>query len=125
MQAENFPSVWQSLTDAQRKFLLAAYDIDRRLPHSDGSDKVIPPIGWRTIGLMSGINLREVDQVVRSLSELRLVLILDADLREMGLICRHHLRELLEAERHRRRKWATAAAAVLAVVGTLLWRYRL
>jgi len=125
MQAENFPSVWQSLTDAQRKFLLAAYDIDRRLPHSDGSDKVIPPIGWRTIGLMSGINLREVDQVVRTLSELRLVLILDADLREMGLICRHHLRELLEAERHRRWKWATAAAAVLAVVGTLLWRYRL
>ena len=120
-ERNDFPALWQSLTETQRRFLLAAYDIDLRLPHSDGSDKVMSPIGWRTVGLMCGVRLTEVDELVRTLSGLRLVLVLDADLREMGLISRHHLRELLEAERGRRRKWATAAVALLAAVATFFW----
>ena len=123
MQTErnDFPALWQSLTERQRRVLLAAYDIDLQLRHSEGSDKILPPIGWRTVGLMCGVRLTEVDELVRTLSALRLVLVLDADLREMGLISRHHLRELLEADRGRRWKWAAVAVALLAAVGTILW----
>jgi hypothetical protein len=123
MQTErnDIPGVWQSLTAPQRKFLLVAYEIDLRLPHSDGLDKVMPPIAWRTVGLMSGVRLNEVDELVRTLSDLRLVLVLDASMREMALISRHQMRELVEAHRRRRWNWATVAVALLAVLGTLLW----
>lgn len=123
-RTDDFPVFWRSLSDAQREFLLATYEIDRRLPHSDGLDKVVPPIGWRSVGLMCGVGLTEVDDFVRTLADLRLVLILDAEMREMGLICGQELWELISDERRKRWNRATILAAVLATVATLVWLFR-
>ena len=118
---DDFPTVWQSLSDVQRRFLLAAYDIDRRLPHSDGLDKVLPHIGWQTVGLMCGVRLGDVDEFVRTLAELHLVYIMNPEMREIGLICHHSIRDVIEARRRRWWYWAALAAGVLAAAVTV-WR---
>ena len=117
---DDFAATWQSLSDTHRSFLLAVYDIDKRLPHSDGLDKVLPAIRWRTVGVMCGMRSDEVDELVRTLTASRLVYVLDAQRYEMGLICRHHLRELLDAQRRKRWNWITLAAAVLTAIATHL-----
>jgi hypothetical protein len=122
--SDNFPAVWRSLSETQRRFLLATYEIDKRLSHGNGVDKVLAPIGWRTVGLMCRVGLDEVDELVRELANLRLVLILDAEIREVALISGQELRELMAAERRRRSNWAALAGAILAAVVTVLWLSR-
>jgi hypothetical protein len=121
---DKFPALWWSLSDTQRKFLLNAYEIDKQLPHSEGMSKMMPPIGWRTVGLMSGVNLNEVEEFVRILAELRLIYILDSVRCEMAVICTHHLRELEEARCRRRWDRIGLAVAVLTSVLALFWQFR-
>jgi hypothetical protein len=121
---DDFPVLWESLSETQRKFLLAAYDIDDRLPHSEGLDKVIPLISWRTVGLMCGVNLQDVDALVRTLADLRLVYILDLQRCEMALISRTSLMLLAHAQRKKRWDRATLAAVIATIIAMLWWHAR-
>lgn len=110
----DFRHKWESLSDLQRSFLLAAHDIDVRMPHSEGLSKIMPPIAWRTVGLMSGVGLHEVDELVRTLSDLGFVMIIDAQGREMSLICGVALRALVEEHRRTRARWLVLISSMLA-----------
>jgi hypothetical protein len=118
---DDFSARWQSLNDVERKFLFATYQIDQRLPHCFELSRILPPISWRTVGLMSGVKLDEVDELVRKLADLRLLRITNPELREMGLICGGHLRRMIDVRRRRQWNWATLIAGLVAGPGTLLW----
>ena len=114
--SDSSQAVWSSLDDRQCAFLLAAYSVDRQLPHSDGLCKVLPAIRWRTIGVRCGLQGHEADEVVATLADIKLVLVMDAEERTMGLICGHLVRAVFDARRKRWWDRATAAATVLTVL---------
>lgn len=119
--ADDFLVRWDSLSEIERKFLLTTHEVDERLSHSYGLSKVIPPISWRTVGLMCRVELDEVDDLVRKLAELRLVCIISPELREMGLICGGHLRHMTRMRRKRLWNWATLAAVVVGAAAEFAW----
>src|SRR5262245_42324042 len=111
-----FPRVWASLDARQQRLLRAAYDLDRQLPHGCGFDKVLPLMKWRTLGVMAGLHAGESDEVVRELAGRRLVMVVDEATREIVLICRQGMRELIDDERVRRQRPYVIAAIVLATI---------
>jgi len=116
--SDDFAATWQSLSDTHRSFLLAAYDIDKRLPHSEGLDKILPAICWRSVGVKCWIRPNEVDELVRALTASRLVHVLDSEHCKMALLCGHQIRELLGARR--RQRYRRVLSTVLIAAGVLL-----
>ena len=118
---DDFSVRWESLSDIERKFLLITHEIDERLSHSHGLDRILPPISWRTVGLMCRVELDEVDDLVKKLAELRLVYIINPELREMGLLCGAHLRDMTYKRRKRLWNWATLAALMVGAAAEFAW----
>lgn len=113
---DNFKAKWESLSDKERQFVLVANEINERLPHSHGLDKIIPALDWQDVALRSGVGLGEVDRLVMKLADMHFVMVLNSERRRMGLLCGHHLR--LE-ERNRRRRvwnWVTLILSILAAI---------
>jgi hypothetical protein len=115
-----FAVLWRSLSEQQRRFLLAAYDIDRRLPHSEGLSRVMPMIVPRTIGPMIGAKDEELDDLVRTLADLKLILLLNNERGEFGLISGIEIGELIEARRRRRINWITLGICVVVFIAETL-----
>jgi hypothetical protein len=118
-------AIWSALGETERRFLLAAYDVDRTLPHTEydpqGFSKVIPPIKWRSVGAVCGLTADESDALVTALAARNLVLIANAERRQMGLIAGHYIREVVSARRERVWNWVTVVTMVVAFAAT--WFY--
>jgi hypothetical protein len=120
---DEFIAKWQSLSDIQRSFLLAAYDIDRRLSHSHGFDKVLPPISWRTVGLIARVESSELDQLVNTLADLHMIYIIDPSMCEFGLLCDTAVYLMMSEKRRRRWERISMVAPLLVAAGYLLLKY--
>ncbi len=119
-------AIWSALTPTERRFLLAAYDVDCTLPHTEydpqGFSKVIPPIKWRSVGAVCGLTADESDALVAALAAKNLVLIVNAERRQMGLIAGLRVAEVVSARRERVWNWVTVVGMLLAFAAT--WFYK-
>lgn len=118
---DNFKEKWESLTEQERQFVLVADEFDRRLPHNDGGDKIIPAIGWQDVALRSGVQLADVERLVMKLAEMHFVMILNPERQTMGALCGGHLRHMEWDHQRRIRNWIDLVTALVMVGIALVW----
>lgn len=104
---------WSTLSEAERCFLVEAFDFDQSQPHSSGMDRLIPLMKWRTIGAFCGLSATEADAIVKRLEEKGLVADAGFGDRRMYLSGgRALVREFRERRTRIAWRWVLVASAV-------------